>query len=115
DFLKHCNGFAFNGVELFGTDIVTDPETGFQLIDIVSYTEQQLEYYDEELLYFGCVDDDIYTYNPRSQKYETRDISGFEVYDEFESFGMFLENEIVTKLFQQDNGPDDDGRYDAWV
>lgn len=97
DFLRHCNGFAFNGVELFGTDVVTDPETDFQLIDIISFSEENWEHYNERLLYFGRVDDDIYTYNPAIEKYEIRDITSFEVWDQYDNFGEFLEKEISDK------------------
>ncbi len=105
-FLQQCNGFAFNGVELFGTDIVIDPETNFQLIDIVSFTEQQPEYFDNSLLYFGRVDDDIFTFNPTTEKYEVRDISGFEVWEEYGSFEEFLEKEISAK-YLPDESPRD--------
>lgn len=97
DFLKHCNGVAFNGVELYGTDIVTDPQTNFKLIDIVSFSEQQLELFNDQLLYFGRVDDDIFTFNPAVEKYETRDITSFEIWNEYNSFEEFLEKEISEK------------------
>lgn len=104
DFLKHCNGFAFNGVELYGTDIVTDPETNFQLIDIVSFSEQQLEVFNERLLFFGRVDDDIFTFNPGTGNYETRDITSFEKWSEYSHFEEFLEKEISEKyLFTEEN------------
>lgn len=98
DFLRHCNGFAFNGVELYGTDNITDNVTNFQLIDIVSFSEQQSEFYNDQQLYFGRVDDDIFTFNPAVAKYETRDISSFEIWDQYDSFEMFLDKEISTKL-----------------
>lgn len=98
DFLRHCNGFAFNGVEMYGTDNITDNVTNFQLIDIVSFSEQQSEFYNDQQLYFGRVDDDIFTFNPAVAKYETRDISSFEIWDQYDSFEMFLDKEISTKL-----------------
>lgn len=98
DFLRHCNGFAFNGVEMYGTDNITDNVTNFQLIDIVSFSEQQSEFYNDQQLYFGRVDDDIFTFNPAVAKYETRDISSFEIWDQYNSFEMFLDKEISTKL-----------------
>lgn len=105
-FLQRCNGFAFNGVEFFGTDIVTDPETGFQLIDIVTFTQEQLDYFEEGLLYFGRVDDDIFTFNPDTGKYEARDISGFEVWEAYDTFEAFLEKEIGAKYL-----PDEEAEY----
>src|SRR5690606_41792493 len=44
------------------------------------------------------VDDDIFTFNPAVAKYETRDISSFEIWDQYDSFEMFLDKEISTKL-----------------
>ncbi|MDD5345458.1 MAG: YrhA family protein [Proteiniphilum sp.] len=102
NFLAHCNGFAFNGVELYGTDVVTDPQTNFQLIDMVSFSEQKAEYFNDPLLYFGRVDDDIFTYDPTVEKYETRDICSFEIWDEYSSFEEFLEKEISDKFLPTD-------------
>ena len=96
-FLQQCNGFAFNGVEIFGTDIVTDRDSGYELIDIITFNEQQREYYNENLLFFGRVDDDVYTYNPQTQKYEARDICGFDIWDDYENINDFLDKEIATK------------------
>ncbi len=100
NFLKHCNGFAFNGVELYGTDIVTDTETDFQLIDIISFSEDKREHFNDQLLYFGRVDDDIFTFNPGTGRYETRDITSFEVWNEYNNFNEFLEKEISVKYLQ---------------
>lgn len=119
DFLRHFNGFAFNGVELFGTDIVIDPETGFELIDIVSFSEQQheiyvgymldwgikdlseevLEYvYPHDLLFLGRVDDDIFSYNPQTQQYESRDVNSYEIWNEYPTFESFWQGEIDKYL-----------------
>ena len=96
-FLQQCNGFAFNGVEIYGTDHVTDTDDGFELIDIITFNEQQREYYSENLLFFGRVDDDVYTFNPETQKYEARDICGFDIWDDYETITDFLEQEIKNK------------------
>lgn len=119
DFLQQCNGFAFNGVELFGTDMVSDPETGFELMDMVSFIEQQHGIYVEQmldwgikdlseealkyifphdLLFFGRVDDDIFSYNPQTQKYESRDINSYEIWDEYPNFEDFWQGEISKYL-----------------
>jgi hypothetical protein len=98
-FLKRCNGFAYNGVEILGTDIVTDLHSNFQLIDIVSFSENQKDYYDNNLLYFGRVDDDLFTYNPETTKYEIRDITSFDIMEEYVSLNDFLEKEIMGNYF----------------
>lgn len=98
-FLKFCNGFAFNGVEIFGTDIVEDTETGFSLIDIVSFSEEQNEYFETELLYFGRVDDDVFAFDPKIKKYQIRDITSMDVLAEHDLFIDFLEKEIIACYF----------------
>lgn len=39
DFLREVNGFAWNGIEFFSTDQVTDPESNYTLLDIVTANE----------------------------------------------------------------------------
>jgi hypothetical protein len=100
-FLQICNGAAFNGVELHGTDIVTDNETNFQLIDIVSFNEdipflEEMEYL--KLLFFGRSDEDIFTYNPETQKYEARDITGFDIWDDYDTFEAFFKGELKERF-----------------
>lgn len=52
DFLREVNGFAWNGIEFFSTDQVTDPESNYTLNDIVTANEDFSEYNDD---LEGCV------------------------------------------------------------
>ncbi len=112
-FLKICNGLSFNGVELYGTDIVKDLITGYVLIDIISYNEELFCEENKNLLFIGCVDDDIYTYNAKTKMYEVRDICLLDIIEEYSGFCDFFIGEIY-KYLNQDYENDDDGRWDAY-
>lgn len=93
EFLKNCNGMEFNGMQIFGTENN----------EIVHHTAQNQIYYEhfdeiKELLFFGRIDDDLYTYNAKTQKYEARDINGFDIWDEYESFEEFFSKEMMKWL-----------------
>ena len=96
DFLSMLNGFAWNGIEFFSTDQVTDPETNFMLNDIVSANEHFVEVNDDFLsasdyVLLGRSDMDIYVYNTKNGRYEVLDIDGRDVMEDFEAFeAMFV-------------------------
>jgi hypothetical protein len=83
-FLKICNGFSWNGIQFWGTDMVTEEgnvglkesAAGFKLMDIASMSDEyDTRYYDNhetEMLYLGRSDDDIYVYNFGEKRYEIR-------------------------------------------
>lgn len=92
-FLKISDGMEFNGMQMFGT-------LGN---DIVLQNEQMRNYYShykgsENLLIIGRIDDDIYTYNASTHHYEARDINGFEIWDEYDSFEAFFFQEMMKWL-----------------
>ena len=96
DFLSKLNGFAWNGIEFFSTDQVTDPETDYRLNDIVSENENfvdsnenllEVDYY----VFLGRADDDLYVYNTKNGRYEVLDRTGRDVMEDFETFeAMFV-------------------------
>jgi len=86
-FLRLCNGFAWNGIEFYGSDRVTDIETNFTLMDIVSITDNMVDIYEMyECLFLGQSDEDIFCFNSESQKYEILDRTGLDVMESFDSF-----------------------------
>ena len=105
-FLKKLNGFAWNGIELYSTDQVTDPETNFTLNDIVSANEQFLKYNEgfEHCFYFGRVDDDLYVYNTtkENKRWEVLDLVGRDVMEEYDTFEELFAGE-VGKGIQHEN------------
>ncbi len=86
DFFKICGGLEFNGMVIFGTH---DNK-------IVTHNEDRHDYYEEfrHLIFFGVIDDDIYSYNTITQKYESRDINGMECWEEYDSFEEFFRGEM---------------------
>ena len=91
-FLKQLNGFAWNGIEMFSTDQVTDPETGYTLNDIVSANEQFRRTNEgfEHCFFFGRCDDDLYVYNTKNKQWEVLDMSGRDVMEEYGGFEEFF-------------------------
>ena len=93
DFLGKLNGFAWNGIEFFSTDQVTDPDTDYTLNDIVSANEMFAGYNEgfKHCVFLGRADDDLYVYNTRSGRYEVMDMTGRDVMEDFETFeAMFI-------------------------
>ena len=93
DFMKICSALEFNGMSIFGTygcQIVEQNEMFRQF-----YSHQRCK---DQLLVFGRIDDDVYTYNATTGKYEARDINGFEIWDEYESFYAFFFTEMMKWL-----------------
>jgi hypothetical protein len=104
-FLKVCNGFAWNGIELYGTYQVSDPASsaGYTLMDIVTMSDDGDErYYDRietACLYFGRADEDVYTWNSVTKKYEVRDISCIsDVMVEYGTIVDFFVQEVGGRL-----------------
>jgi hypothetical protein len=92
-FLKKLNGFAWNGIEFFSTDQVTDEESGFMLNDIVSANESFAEQNEgfEHCVYLGRADDDLYVYNTKNGRYEVLDMTGRDMMEDYDSFeAMFV-------------------------
>lgn len=93
EFLKIANGIEFNGMQIFGT------KKG----EILKFTIQNRDYredYDDisNLLFFGRIDDDLYTYNLRTQKYEARDICSLDIWDAYDTFYDFFSKEMMKWL-----------------
>ena len=104
DFLKVCGGYAFDSVELYGTDIVSKPNSDFQLIDVVSATEDFNDRYKDEyleieynLLCFGRQNGDYFTYDHHIGKYQVRyhDCACIDVGGEYDSFEDFFVKEVA--------------------
>ena len=108
DFLRKVNGFAWNGIEFYSTDQVTDPETEYTLMDIVSMNEDFIDYNPEqsEKVLLGRADDDLYTYNTSNGKYEVLDFTGHDVMEEYDDFETLFVEVVSPRL----NVSDDDAQ-----
>jgi len=95
EFLKICNGYAFNSAELYGTGSVTKEGSSFTLLDIASLTFERNKYYEEysglsgkTLLWFGSdIDGDYFTYDDKTCKYQRRSHECLsDVWEEYDTF-----------------------------
>ena len=95
EFLKICNGYAFDCVELYGTESVTEEGSSFTLQeDIGRETFDRRKYYEEycersgsNLLWFGRdVCGNFFTYDDKTGKYQRRahDAIG-HIYSEYDT------------------------------
>lgn len=109
DFLRTCNGFAWNGIQLYSTDQVTDPENDFTLNDIVSANEDFQMHHDElpEKLLLGRSDEDYYTYDTKQEVFEILDFTSCDQMEKFESF-----EELFVEVVQERMDDLDDDDYD---
>ena len=89
DFLKKNNGLAWNGIEFYSTDQVVEASNpdGYKLMDLVTMNDDFNDQYElDEKVLLGRADDDYYTYNIETKKYEILEFSSCEVMDEFDTF-----------------------------
>jgi hypothetical protein len=96
DFLKKMNGFAWNGIEFYSTLRVTDPESNYTLMDLVSMNDDLTDQYEERGAYtyffLGRADDDYYVYSTETKKYEILELSSFEMMEAFDTFeALFID------------------------
>ena len=103
DFLSKLNGFAWNGIEFFSTDQVTDPETDYMLNDIVSANEDFAEFNEdfldvENYVYLGRSDMDLYVYNVTNGNYEVLDDVGRDVMEDFETFEAMFAGVVKPRI-----------------
>ena len=52
----------------------------------------------DNLIFFGRIDDDLYTYNFRTKRYEARDINGLDIWDQYHTFDDFFSKEMMKWL-----------------
>ena len=130
DFLKLHNGMAWDSVQFWGTDQVTDADTprGFKLMDLVTMSDEYDERYYEnmgvECIFIGRADEDFYVYNTEAKQYEVRalDEGCAEAYEIFPTIAALFEHVVGGRLGLLDaEDPDeaqyahDEGRYDGEV
>ncbi|MDR0982477.1 MAG: YrhA family protein [Culturomica sp.] len=102
EFLKLSNGFAFNGVEIYGTEQFKKDDSNYILPDLITVNNDLNSRYelllDKYLFWLGRVDEDLYVYNPETSKYEVRSLEDIESsWDEYDTFEEFFMEEIREK------------------
>jgi hypothetical protein len=89
DFLKKHNGLAWNGILFYSTDRVIEAGNpgGFKLWDLVSENDEFNERYElDEKVLLGRADEDYYTYNIETKKYEALELESREIWEECDTF-----------------------------
>jgi len=99
-FLKKLNGFAWNGIEFYSTDQVTDNDTGYMLNDIVSANENFVRLNDGfgHCVQLGRADEDLFVYNTKNKRYEVLDMTGRDVMEEYETFEAMFYGVVWTRI-----------------
>jgi len=103
-FLKIWGGYAYDGIEFYGTDHVYDPEDDYALIDIVTATDDFNDYYvysdepwlEDAELCIGRQNGDYFTYNPETKKYQVRSHECItDIWDEYDTFEELFMKEVL--------------------
>ena len=112
EFLKICGGYAFDGVELYGTEPVTEEGSSYTLDSLCDMTfdfrkryEDVCEVSGEGLLCFGSdVCGDYLTYNDKTGKYQHRSHEGLaHVYFECDTFEEFFDKMVYKIEIEEEN------------
>ena len=101
DFLKKNNGLAWNGIIFYSTDQVTEAgkPDGFKLTDLVTENDEFNDRFElDEKVIIGIADDDYYTYNIESQKYEVLEFTSRELMEEFDTFADLFRFTVGGRL-----------------
>jgi len=89
DFLKKNNGLAWNGIVFYSTDQVTEADNphGFRIMDLAAMNDEFNERYElDEKVLLGRADEDYYTYDIETKRYEALELESRELWEEFNSF-----------------------------
>ena len=100
DFLTMLNGFAWNGIEFYSTDQVTDNDTGYMLNDIVSANESFARINEGfgHCIQLGRADEDLFVYNTKNRRYEVLDMTGRDVLEEYETFEALFARVVLPRI-----------------
>jgi len=116
NFLKKNDGFAWNGIEFYGTCQI---QSGcFVLMDIVGMNDEFNDNYElDEKVLLGREDDGYYTYNIDTQKYEVSDENPSEALEEYDTFEELFYNTVGGRLGICDElkYEQEEGKYDGEV
>jgi hypothetical protein len=101
DFLKKFNGLAWNGIEFYSTYQISEEGNpdGFKLMDLVTQNDEFNDRYElDEKVLLGRADEDYYTYNIETKKYEALELESREVWDEFDTFEDLFFTQVGGRL-----------------
>jgi hypothetical protein len=89
DFLKKYNGLGWNGILFYSTYRITEAGNpdGFCLMDLVTMNDEFNNFYElDEKVLLGRADEDYFSYNIETKKYEALELESREAWEEFDTF-----------------------------
>jgi hypothetical protein len=121
DFLKKNNGLAWNSIIFYSTDQVTEADNpnGFRLMDLATMNDEFNDFYElDEKVLLGRMDEEYFTYNIETKKYEVLELETREVWEQFDSFEdlfFFTVGGRLGLLEDEDESQyeHDEGKYDG--
>jgi hypothetical protein len=120
DFLKKHNGLSWNGIEFYSTDQVYEEgkPDGYRLMDLVSMNDEFNDYYElDEKVLLGRADEDYYTYNIETKRYEMLERESREPWNEFDTFEDLFFYAVGGRLGlleeEEQQYEHDEGKYDG--
>lgn len=99
-FLQKHDGFAWNGIEFYGTQEQPDADSDYFLIDIVRANTDFADYETglAHCVFLGRSDEDIFVYNTRNRRYEVLDRTGRDVMEDYASFEELFAGEVGARM-----------------
>jgi len=101
DFLMKCNGLAWNGIEFYSTYQVSEADnpTSFILMDLVTMNNDFNDQHElDEKVLLGRADEEYYTYNIETKKYEILERECSDPLEEYDSFVELFKNTVGGRL-----------------
>ncbi len=96
-FLKHFNGFAWNGLEFYGTKEVFSQENKYTLTDL--FEENMLLMQGKSpLLILGRVDDTTFAYHTEMKEFQVLELPFTEPIDTYDDFKKMFEDALDDLL-----------------
>jgi hypothetical protein len=121
DFLKKNNGLAWNGILFYSTDQVTEADNpnGFRLMDLATENDDFNDRYElDEKVLLGRMDEEYFTYNIETKKYEVLELESREIWEQFDTFEDLFYFTVGGRLGLLEDGDEsqyehDEGKYDG--
>ena len=97
-FLKHFNGFAWNGIEFYGTKELYSQENNYTLTDL--FEENMLfSQGKSSLLILGHMDDTTFAYHTELKEFQVLELpftEPFETYDDFKKMFEDILDDLLS-------------------
>lgn len=96
EFLLKANGYAYNGIEFFGTEAVDDED--YRVNSIVKANKvNNVSRSKKPILLLGRSELDFYVYNPEENSFDVLDRSDLMLLDRFEKFSSLFQDVVYSR------------------